>query len=652
MRKRLYRRSAGAALAASSLVALVLVAGTPPVSAASTKHLSGTVALTASRPSFLAHATDLGRVNGSQSVDFEVLLAYPHEAAVEAAAQAVSTPGNKSYRHFLTTAQFRALYSPSTAAVNAVSSWARSDGLSVASVAPSRLYVEVTGTMKQAEKLVGTSLDVYRYQGQNLNEPVASYRVPASLARTVAGIVDLDSSGTMAKPADTLPGPPPAARYGVQPCSQYYGQKEATTMPKAYGKTWPYTICGYGAKQYESAFGLSSSIAKGINGNSVTVAIVDAYAAPTIRSDANEWSHQNGIPAFSGSQFTQDTPKPNGYNLERECGPQGWYGEETLDVESVHAMAPGANIVFVGAENCAGGLNRAWASVIDNHLASVETDSWLFGPEAIVSTGQINFFNEFLLEAANTGVTVQFSSGDGGDQATSYGKSVNFPASDPWATGVGGTSTEIGANGQIVFQTGWSNYYSQLTGDTWTPAPPGVFSSGAGGGTSIDFTQPFYQVGLVPIAISEYYGNTPMRAVPDISMPADPNTGLRIGETQVYPDGTHYGTYRLGGTSLSSPLFAGVLADAIQYTGSAVGFINPLLYKASGTAAISDVLPTRKPQATVRTNFTNELNKSEGYYYELQTIGVPTQIYTLKGYDDMTGVGTPNGLAFLKAMKN
>src|ERR1700728_1782368 len=178
MRRRLYRRSAVAALAASSLVAVVLIAGTPPVSAASTKSSSRSVALAASRPSFLSHAKDLGSVNGSQSVDFEVLLAYPHEAAVEAAAQAVSTPGSKSYRHFLSTAQFRDLYSPSTAAVDAVSSWVRSDGLSVASVARSRLYVEVTGTMKQAEKLVGTRLDVYHYLGQNVNEPVADYRIP------------------------------------------------------------------------------------------------------------------------------------------------------------------------------------------------------------------------------------------------------------------------------------------------------------------------------------------------------------------------------------------------------------------------------------------------------------------------------------------
>jgi subtilase family serine protease len=649
MKKRLHRNIAFAAAVVTSIGATVLIAATPAVSAAS----SGTVALTGSRPSFVAHATDLGPASTKQSVDFEVLLSYPDQAAVEAEARAVSTPGSSQFRHFLTTAQFRARYSPSQSAVNAVSSWVRSDGLSVASVARSRLYVEVTGTMAQAEKLVGTRLDTYRYLGKNVNEPVAEYRIPASLQSTVAGIVDLDTSGSFAQPAETLPGPPPGVRYGVQPCSDYYGQIQATNKPQAYGQTWPYTICGYGAKQYESAFGLAGSIAKGTDGAGVTVAIVDAYASPTILSDANEFSTDNGIPQFTGSQFSQDTPSADGYSLESECGPQGWYGEETLDVEAVHSMAPGANVLFVGAKNCAGGLNKAWASVIDDHLASVETDSWLFGPESLVGAAQLDFFNEFLLEAANTGVTVQFSSGDSGDQAdTSYGKSVNFPASDPWATGVGGTSTEIGQNGKIAFQAGWSNYYSQLTGDSWTPAPPGTFSSGAGGGTSIDYTQPFYQVGIVPISISEYYGDTPMRAVPDVAMPADPNTGLRIGETQVFANGTHYATYRLGGTSLSSPLFAGVLADAIQYTGSAVGFINPLLYKASGTSAISDVMSTPTPEATVRTNFANGLNASGGYTYELQTIGVATQIETLPGYDDMTGVGTPNGVAFLEAMKN
>jgi subtilase family serine protease len=165
------------------------------------------------------------------------------------------------------------------------------------------------------------------------------------------------------------------------------------------------------------------------------------------------------------------------------------------------------------------------------------------------------------------------------------------------------------------------------------------------------YAQPFYQKGVVPTQISEYNGKTPMRAVPDVAMPADPNTGLRIGETQQFPDGTYYATYRLGGTSLSSPLFAGVVADAVQYNGSAIGFINPLLYRDSTSSAITDVTAPATPEATVRTNLTNPAVKTSPLTWLLQTIDVPTTIYSAPGYDDQTGVGTPNGTFFLKAMK-
>jgi subtilase family serine protease len=440
-------------------------------------------------------------------------------------------------------------------------------------------------------------------------------------------------------------------QYGIQPCSAYYGQTIATDKPTAYGQNWPYTICGYDADQYEQAFGLYSGIQQGTNGSGVTVAITDAYASPTIVSDANTWSTQNNLAPFTTPQLTQVLPPPTSYSKARECDPKGWYGEETLDVEAVHAMAPGANIVFAAGRNCGGGLDTAWANVIDKHLASVMTDSWDDNSETLPA-GLIAFYHEYLLEAATTGITVMFSSGDDGDDVAASGtKQVGLPASDPYATAVGGTSTEIGQDGNIVFQAGWSNFYSSLSGTSWTPKPPGTFSSGAGGGTSILYGQPFYQVGVVPPKISKYNGNTPMRAVPDVAMPADPNTGLRIGETQQFPDGTYYATYRLGGTSLSSPLFAGVVADALQFNGSPIGFINPLLYENIGTSAITDVTAPATRQATVRTNLTKPTNPTSKLTWILQTIDVPTTIFAGPGYDDQTGVGTPNGMAFLQAMK-
>ena len=542
-----------------------------------------------------------------------------------------------------------------------------SAGLAVKSVAPSRLYVEVTGIMGRAESLVGTTLHNYIYQGQELAEPVGNYNVPGALNGIVAGIVNLDDSSFLQKPADTgsgptaatsspapantLPGPPRGVDYGIEPCSSYFGQSVATDKPTAYGQSWPYTICGYDADQYEQAFGLYDGIQSGMNGSGVTVAITDAYAAPTMLSDADTWSTQNDLPQFTSGQFTQVTPPADRYDNENRCGPRGWYGEETLDVEAVHAMAPGATIVYAGGRNCGGGLNVAWASVIDKHLASVVTNSWAFNTEAIPAD-EIDFYHEFLLEAATTGITVMFSSGDDGDEVTSTGtKQVGLPGSDPYATAVGGTSTEIGQDGSIVFQAGWSNFYANLKDNAWTPAPPGAFSSGAGGGTSVQYAQPFYQVGVVPPKISKYNGKQPMRAVPDVAMPADPNTGLRIGETQQFSDGTYYGTYRLGGTSLSSPLFAGVIADAVQFNGSSIGFVNPLLYRNIGTAAITDVTAPSTKEATVRTNLTKPGDPTSGLAWILQSIDIPTTIFAGPGYDDQTGVGTPNGMAFLQAMK-
>ena len=622
-----------------------------------------------SRPLFVGHSTDLGAVSPSKPVDFDVLLALPDQQAVESEVQALSTPGSTSFRRFLTAAQFDRMYSPSPAAVAAVESWVRAGGLKVKSVSPSRLFVEVTGTMGRAESLVGASLHTYGYRGQDLVEPVNNYTIPASLNGTVAGVVNLDDSAFLQKPASdtgnaatgisstmkpdhTLPGPPPGGHFGVQPCSDYYGQTVATDKPPAYGQSWPYTICGYNAVQYQQAFGLYDSIQHGNDGTGVTVAITDAYAAPTVLSDADTWSMQNNLAPFGSGQFSQVTPSATGYNDEGRCGPKGWYGEETLDVEAAHAMAPGANIVFVAGKNCGGGLDNAWASVIDNHLASVVTNSWSDNGESLPA-GTIAFYHEYLLEAATTGITVMFSSGDDGDEVTTTGTAqVGLPASDPYATGVGGTSTEIDQNGNIAFQAGWSNFYSILSKKgAWTPAPPGAFSSGAGGGTSVLYPQPFYQVGVVPTKISKDKGRAAMRAVPDVAMPADPNTGLEVGETQKFSDGTYYATYRIGGTSLSSPLFAGVVADAVQFNNAPIGFINPLLYQNIGTSAITDVVAPNTHQATVRTNLTNPGNPSSRLSWVLQSIDVPTTIFAGPGYDDQTGVGTPNGMSFLEAMK-
>src|SRR6202012_5988489 len=130
--------------------------------------------------------------------------------------------------------------------------------------------------------------------------------------------------------------------------------------------------------------------------------------------------------------------------------------------------------------------------------------------------------------------------------------------------------------------------YSQLTGETWGPA---AYSSGGGGGVSQLFPQPFYQAGVVPNSLSVVNGAR-MRVLPDVAMEGDPNTGMRVGETQTFPDGVYYDTYRIGGTSLSSPLLSGVVGVANQRDHFDHGFIHPVPYRVtSRTGGVAGVGP-------------------------------------------------------------
>ena len=114
----------------------------------------------------------------------------------------------------------------------------------------------------------------------------------------------------------------------------------------------------------------------------MTVAVVDAYAAPTILSDANTYARRHGDDAFGRGQFSQIVQRPQRYGYDDTvngdlCGEQGWYGEETLDVEAVHGMAPGANVLYVGGRCCDDfDLNDAVQTIVDHRLADVVTNSY------------------------------------------------------------------------------------------------------------------------------------------------------------------------------------------------------------------------------------------------------------------------------------
>jgi len=139
--------------------------------------------------------------------------------------------------------------------------------------------------------------------------------------------------------------------------------------------------------------------------------------------------------------------------------------------------------------------------------------------------------------------------------------------------------------------------------------------------------------------------------VPDISAVGDPNTGYLIGETQTFPNGTvAYSEYRIGGTSLSSPLVAGIMALADQAAGHTHGFANPLFYSIAGSAAFTDIVSPASTVAVVRANYRNSVDASAGVVYRLRTMNQTLSLISSPGYDDVTGLGTPTS-SFLSALK-
>jgi subtilase family serine protease len=467
------------------------------------------------------------------------------------------------------------------------------------------------------------------------------------------------SSGAR-KAARTGPAaPPPDAFVNAPPCSTYFGEKTATGTPPVDGKTAPYAPCGHTPAQLQGAYGLTRSVAKGFSGKGVRVAITDAYAAPTILTDANTYATTHGQAPFTAKQFTQVLPRKGfrfGYDDKVNgdlCGEQGWYGEETLDVEAVHALAPGADVVYVASRSCDDAdFDAALNKIVDHHLADIISNSWgSIGEETPPEL--LRIYQQTFYQAALEGIGVYFSSGDSGDDSTETpdGKpAVDFPASDPLVTAVGGTALAVNKTNQRIFETGWGTGKAILTDGAWTPSVPGPFTSGAGGGTSQLFAQPFYQRGVVPASIANRYGK-PGRAVPDIAAVADPNTGMLVGETQTFPDGSvKYSEYRIGGTSLAAPVMAGIMAIADQVAGKPHGFANPAFYALAGSKAVHDIKGTPQTPAVVRVDYVNRVDASGGLITSLRSLDVTQSIRIRKGYDDVTGVGTPNGEQFVSSL--
>jgi subtilase family serine protease len=353
------------------------------------------------------------------------------------------------------------------------------------------------------------------------------------------------------------PAQPPSAAL----CQEYFG------------------VTCYGPGQLEQAYGATSLFGAGIDGAGETVVVVEPLGSPSIESDLNSFDQAFGLPNPPSFEVIAPVgPPPSFSGSPAELG---WAEETSLDVEWAHAMAPGANIVLVETpvqetEGLAGfpQILEAENYVIDHNLGDVISQSFESTEETFPSASTLRTLSLTYLNAYLHGVTVVSASGDNGvagyanPESTAFYpfRVVQWPASDPLVTAVGGTAISLDSSGnRLAPDVAWNDTYNATVLQHFAnSSPPQPFASG--GGISAVFARPGYQH-----ADASVTGNH--RGIPDISM----NAGC-TGAVEIY-SGVAGGWFLICGTSEAAPLFAGVVALADQLAGHRLGLVNPALYR-------------------------------------------------------------------------
>jgi subtilase family serine protease len=329
----------------------------------------------------------------------------------------------------------------------------------------------------------------------------------------------------------------------------------------------------YSPQEIRHAYGVDRLVNNGDDGAGESIVIIDSFGSPTIQSDLATFDAGYGLPAPPSFRIIH----PLGtvpYDPTKIPDQVGWAAETTLDVEWAHAMAPDANIVLMtspvdetqgvtGMPQFDDLINFA----LDHHLGNVISESWGTTENNLFTTAGQQVFSHFeksYARAAAMGVTAIASTGDAGVANATLGTgiypfpTVNFPASSPLVTAVGGTSLYADTSGDYQSETVWNS------------------DGGAGGGgISQEFGEPFFQQ-FLPSAVEKELGGA--RGIPDVSWNADPNTPILV-----YLSFLPAGYYTIGGTSEGSPSIAGVVADLDQLAGHSLGSLSTTLYGIAGT---------------------------------------------------------------------
>jgi subtilase family serine protease len=670
-------------VALAALTMVLLLAGGAGAQSASGAVTSQVIA--GNTPGFIATGKNIGPEEASTTISVTLWLQPHNRAALDTLAEQLYDKSSTNYHQWLKPAQLISQFAPTAADLGLAKQFLTEHNLKVTNVGPANFSVTAQGTVAEVQKAFSVQIDKFTVGSEthrgNVNNPTIVGPAAAVVA-AVYGLDDYTATHPVAQVTNAFKSSTPAAAAaklsGVTSDGIFYsGQCFPGTATEVFttGGALPFGTytgntygqpanggglgslppCGYDPAEVQTAYNLNGLYTEGFHGEGQTIVIIDWYGSPYITADANVFSSLNNLPPLTSSNFNIIY-----YPYNCNCG--GIDPEINLDVEWSHALAPQANIILLVPPSASfADINNATVYAITYGLGNVISGSY-GAPESLVPPVILEQSSLISELAAVSGISTNYATGDEGDD-TVYGipPTVSTPADSPYSTGVGGVSLATNSDNTMAWQSGWG---TNATGIVAPPFAGGYvadpplnfgFQFGSGGGASGFFLKPSFQKKV----------SGKWRELPDISWLADPYTGAEI----VLFDGSGEAVAVYGGTSLATPMFSAIWAIANQEAGVPLGQAAPYLYSMpAGT--ITDVVPVGS-----KTNPTGIIQDSSGFHHytaaalaapldgtttfysgiynspfddewDIITFGTDLSLRTKIGWDNVTGLGTPNGQAF------
>ena len=515
----------------------------------------------------ISQAQYKGRMATAKQLDLTVALPLRNQSDLKILLQRLYDPKDALYGKYLTPTEFTANYGPTQSDYNAVKNYFISKGYAIGKSHENRTLLKVSAPVAKIENSLQVNLNTYTKKNKSFYAPDTNPELPSLIATKVIGIIGLDNSVNYRPHNRILINKTKSAQSPLQNGTGLGNAFSPNDIRKAYNLT---TIPTTG------------------KGQVVALVELDGYTT----SDILTYQQYYHLPAIPLENVLVD-----GF----DGTPSGGSGEVTLDIEMVLAVAQGLEkiIVYEGPNDSSNnGLLSIYQKIADDNTAKQISTSW-GSPERDIGKVALNADNQIFMQMAAQGQTLFAASGDNGAYDTPAGHSLNVddPASNPYVVGVGGTSLILDVSQNYSSESVWND---------------GLASRAAGGGgVSVVWPIPSYQIGVPGIASSRF------RNVPDVALNSDPDTGY-----SVYYDGQWQ---KDGGTSAAAPLWAAYLAlvnEQRVLDGKAVmGHMLPRLYALEATSSYLDDF--------------HDITQGNNFHYRAGP-----------GYDNATGLGTINSNLF------